>query len=94
MAKFNDGPPSSGEYPDYGVVFTTFRKEVIEMYSPKISEDLIHTLYFAARAKGIPMTRLVDSLIRDALAYEYLPKGTEESQADSAAPTESSRNVA
>ena len=64
------------------------------MYSPKISEELIPVLYRSARAKGIPMTRLVNSLIREALADEYLPKKVTESDADSAAPVESSRNVA
>ena len=64
------------------------------MYSPKISEELIPVLYRSAKAKGIPMTRLVDSLIREALADEYLPKTAEEAQTDSAAHVESSRNVA
>ena len=40
------------------------------MYSPKISEDLIPVLYHTARAKRMPMTKLVDKLIRKALATE------------------------
>ena len=43
------------------------------MYSPKISEDLIPVLYHTARAKRMPMTKLVDKLIRKALATESLP---------------------
>ena len=37
------------------------------MYSPKIKEDLIAKLYQQAKIKGIPMTKLVDQIIRDAL---------------------------
>jgi len=37
------------------------------MYSPKIKEDLIPKLYRRAKAEGIPMTKLVDQIIRDAL---------------------------
>jgi hypothetical protein len=40
------------------------------MYSPKISEDLIPILYRTAKARRIPMTKLVDLLIRAALAAE------------------------
>ena len=40
------------------------------------------------------MTKLVDMLIRDALAHENLHKGIEEARADSGMPAESSRNVA
>lgn len=40
------------------------------MYSPKISEDLIPALFREARARGIPMTKLVDQLLRQALAGE------------------------
>ena len=42
------------------------------MYSPKISEDLIPVLYHTARAQRMPMTKLVDKLIRKALASEVL----------------------
>jgi hypothetical protein len=37
------------------------------MYSPKISDDLIPRLYHLGKARKIPMTRLVDGIIRDAL---------------------------
>ena len=40
------------------------------MYSPKISEVLIPKLYWLAKAKQIRMTRLVDAMIRAALAAE------------------------
>ena len=42
------------------------------MYSPKISEDLIPVLYRTARPRRLPMTQLVDKLIRKALAGENL----------------------
>ena len=44
------------------------------MYSPKISEDLVHALYFVAKDRKMPMTRLVDRIIRNALASNSLPQ--------------------
>jgi len=41
--------------------------EEVEMYSPKIKEDLVPELYRKAKAEGLPMTKLVDRIIRDAL---------------------------
>ena len=38
-----------------------------KMYSPKIKEDLVLKLYQRAKAEGIPMTKLVDKILRDAL---------------------------
>lgn len=37
------------------------------MYSPKIDETLIPTLYWMAKKKRIPMARLVNGMIRSAL---------------------------
>ena len=37
------------------------------MYSPKISEDLIPNLYKIAKAKKIPMVKLVNDIISEAL---------------------------
>ena len=51
------------------------------MYSPKISEELVPLLYRLGKARRVPMTRLVDSLLRKALAAEDQP------QEVSAAPT-------
>jgi len=34
------------------------------MYSPKVDEDLIPSLYWLAKARGIPMTRLVNGNLR------------------------------
>ena len=53
------------------------------MYSPKISEELVPLLYRLRVARRVPMTRLVDSLIRKALVAEEQP------QEVSAAPTAS-----
>lgn len=38
------------------------------MYSPRISEQLIPQLYQMAKARRMPMTRLVDGILRTALA--------------------------
>jgi hypothetical protein len=40
------------------------------MYSPKIAEDLIPVLYRMAKGKNIPMTRLVDAMIRESVTKE------------------------
>jgi len=37
------------------------------MYSPKIEEDLVTKLYQKAKVEGVPMTKLVDQIIREAL---------------------------
>jgi len=34
------------------------------MYSPKIHDDLIPVLYHKAKAERIPMTKLVDKIVR------------------------------
>jgi len=44
------------------------------MYSPKISEDLVPILYRLRKEQKMPMTRLVDKIIRNALASDSLPK--------------------
>lgn len=41
------------------------------MYSPKIREDLITKLYEVAKKKGLPMTELVNHILREALENEY-----------------------
>ncbi len=45
------------------------------MYSPKISEELVPVLYRLAKARKMPMTRLVDDLIRQALSWDIPPQG-------------------
>ncbi len=37
-------------------------------YSPQLRRDLVTRLYFRAKEEGIPMTRLADRLIQEALA--------------------------
>ncbi len=37
------------------------------MYTPKISEDLIPVLYRLAKGRRVPMTKLVDGIIRKAV---------------------------
>ncbi len=43
------------------------------MYSPKIDEKLIPTLYLMAKEMQIPMTRLVNGIIRSALEEKDQP---------------------
>lgn len=45
------------------------------MYSPKISEELVPVLYRLAKERKMPMTRLVDGIISQALASNTLPLG-------------------
>lgn len=40
------------------------------MYSPRISEDLIPKLYQKAKAKNLPMTKLVNQIISKSLNKE------------------------
>ena len=40
------------------------------MYSPKIDEDLIPILYKMAKAQGRPMTKIVNEIIRKAIAKD------------------------
>jgi len=37
-------------------------------YSPRLRRDLVTRLYFRAREEGIPMTRLAERFIEEALA--------------------------
>ena len=44
------------------------------MYSPKIDEDLVLVLYKMAKAEGKPMTRVLNEMIRKAVAKNTSPK--------------------
>ena len=37
-------------------------------YSPQLRRDLVSSLYYRAKAEGMPMTRLANRLIDEALA--------------------------
>jgi hypothetical protein len=39
------------------------------MYSPKIDEELIPRLYRIAKSRGVPMTNLVNKILKRSLAY-------------------------
>jgi hypothetical protein len=41
------------------------------MYSPKIDEGLIPTLYRLAKERKVPMTRLVNEILRNALENNF-----------------------
>ena len=41
-----------------------------DMYSPRISEELIPELYHIAKAKNIPMTRIVNQFVEQGLDRE------------------------
>jgi len=57
------------------------------MYSPKVTEELIPILYRLAKDRKMPMTRLVDGIIRQALATNSLPVGKLDSrQTESSLP--------
>ena len=43
------------------------------LYSPRLSDDVVRSLYLEARRRGLPMTRLADELIRFALANSSRP---------------------
>ncbi len=55
-----------GYFTDYLKDLEKFLEEK-EMYSPKISEDLVPKLYRKAKAEGVPMTKLVNQIIGTAL---------------------------
>ncbi len=44
------------------------------MYSPKIDEDLVSVLYRMAKAEVKPMTRVLNEMIRKAIAKDTSPK--------------------
>ena len=48
------------------------------MYSLQIDEHLVPALYCAAKARGMPMTRFVAKVIRQALKDEPLPQAAKE----------------
>lgn len=50
------------------------KSETRTLYSPRIADRLIPRLYRLAKAKGIPMTQLVDQLLTQALAAQNEPK--------------------
>jgi hypothetical protein len=41
-------------------------------YSPQLRRDLVARLYFRAQAERIPMTRLADRLIEEALTRPFV----------------------
>ena len=47
------------------------------MYSPKIKEDLVAKLYQKAKVEGVPMTKLVDQILRDGLRRRRNKEGKE-----------------
>ena len=62
-----------GYHTEYLEDLKDFVKEK-EMYSPKIKDDLIPGLYKLAKDKGLPMTKVVDKILRDALNGNGLNK--------------------
>lgn len=58
------------EYEGYHTAYLTDLKSFLEeekVYSPKISEDLIPKLYRKAKLEGLPMTKVVDRILRAVL---------------------------
>jgi hypothetical protein len=60
-------------------------------YSPQLRRDLVTRLYFRARAEGIPMTRLADRLIDEALARPAIVYGEVTARVAEEPPTPSLR---
>ena len=50
------------------------------MYSPKVREELIPKLWRLAKARRVPMTKLVNEFIEEALIGEDIPETVEEVQ--------------
>lgn len=48
------------------------------MYSPKIKEELVPILYRIAKRKGLPMTELVEQILKKAFDTEEPSKETED----------------
>jgi hypothetical protein len=48
------------------------------MYSPKIREELIPKLWHLAKTRRVPMTKLVNGFIEEALIGQYIPETVEE----------------
>lgn len=48
-------------------------------YSPPIRRELIRVLYYERKRRGIPMTRLVDEILTNALRYTVCWRLMEES---------------
>ena len=49
------------------MLWNAIRKGGVAMYSPKIREDLIPHLYRVAKSSQMPMTKIVDNIIRPRL---------------------------
>lgn len=56
------------------------------MYSPRIAEDLIPALYRIAKAREMPMTRLVDEILRKELGKDSDSVNLRKRVADDAVP--------
>ncbi len=52
------------------------------MYSPRISEEYIPLLYRKAKELKIPMTKLVNRIIADALKTETTEKNNDQNRTD------------
>lgn len=46
-------------------------------YSPQLDRDLVSALYHTAKARGIPMTKLANRLLRAALRDEGVERAAE-----------------
>ena len=51
------------------------------MYSPKISKDLVRVIYKIGQYEGLPMTKVVDRLLRDSVR-DYINNIEDEDIAD------------
>ena len=68
------------EYEGYHRIYLDQIEEFIRrkrMYSPKIKEEFIPVLFRISASKGIPMTKLVNQIIREYLEGDLSPGLTE-----------------
>jgi len=63
------------------------------MYTPKIREDLIPRLYRAAKARKVPMTKLVTTLVETALMQVEYELGYLTPPADRRRPAETTKKT-
>ena len=64
------------------------------LYTPRLSDDVVRSLYREARRRGMPMTRLADELIRSSLAQSSQPADIRPFDPDACAPRTNSASAA
>lgn len=71
----------------------TFHEGVKKMYSPKIKEDIVPVLYRKAREEKRPMTKVVDSVLRQYLGLHQTLEERVEAETANVGPTPNQDNA-